>query len=174
MISALSRFAPLITLLLTLVSPAVPAAEGARGEPIGVVDKVENEVQIASGGQAAAIVGAEVRMQDELRSGADGRLKVTFRDSTVLILGANAIVVVDRYVLDPDRGAGEILLKTAQGAFRFVTGKIKQLEHKSITVVTPVASSAYAARNFGVDRSTKPMACSCLRARSACRTRRAA
>jgi hypothetical protein len=57
----------------------------------------------------------------------------------VLILGENAIVVIDRYLFDPDRGVGEALLRTTQGAFRFVTGKIKQLKNKTITVSTPVA-----------------------------------
>jgi hypothetical protein len=140
MISAPHFLAAFVALLLMLVLPAGPAAEAASSEPVGFVDKVENEAQIVSGGHAVtAIVGAEVHMQDELRSGAVGRLKVTFRDGTVLTLGENAIVVVDRYLYDPDRGVGETALRTTQGAFRFVSGKMKQLEGKSIIVTTPVA-----------------------------------
>jgi hypothetical protein len=105
-----------------------------------VVDKVENAVQIVSGaGATGAVIGAQLHMQDELRTGANARLKVTLRDGTVLTLGENAVVVIDRYVFDPDRGVGEALLTTTEGAFRFVTGRIKQLKDKTITVSTPVA-----------------------------------
>jgi hypothetical protein len=113
---------------------------GGRGELVGLVDKVENEAQIASGAQTAtAVVGAKVHMRDELRTGANGRLKVTLRDGTVLTLGENATVAIDRYAFDPDRGVGEALLTTTEDAFRFVTGRIKQLKDKTITVSTPAA-----------------------------------
>ena len=46
-------------------------------------------------------------MRDELRTGAEGRLKITFRDETVLTLGEKASVVIDRYVYDPDKGSAK-------------------------------------------------------------------
>ena len=64
-------------------------------------------------------------MSDELKTGADGHLQVTFRDDTVLTLSEDARVVIDRYVYDPDQGVGDVLLTTTQGAFRFATGRIK-------------------------------------------------
>jgi hypothetical protein len=79
-------------------------------------------------------------MGDELRTGADARLQVTFRDNTVLTLGENAEVVIDRYVFNPDQGIGEAVLKAAGGAFRFATGQIKQLKQTKIEVSTPLAN----------------------------------
>jgi hypothetical protein len=64
---------------------------------------------------------------------------VTFRDNTVLTLGENARVVVDSYVYDPDKSTGEALLQATQGAFRFATGRLKELKEKKIAVSTPVA-----------------------------------
>ena len=80
-----------------------------------------------------------MHMKDELRTGPNGRLQVTFRDDTVLTLGENANVTIDRYVFDPDRGIGEALFQTTRGAFRFATGRLKDVPDKKITVSTPMA-----------------------------------
>ena len=121
---------------------AVPIAANAADDPtaVGTVDKVENEGKIVSGNTSApAVVGAPVHLRDELRTGPQGRLKVTFRDDTVLTLGEKASVVIDRYVYDPDRGTGETVLQAMKGAFLFASGLIKGLEHHTIAVSTPVA-----------------------------------
>ena len=46
---------------------------------------------------------------------------------------------IDRYVYDPDQGVGETVLQATKGAFRFATGKIKELKDKKIALSTPVA-----------------------------------
>jgi hypothetical protein len=120
----------------------LPLSAGAADDPsaIGVVDKVENEAKIVSGDNATtAISGTPVHMRDELRTGASGRLKVTFRDETVLTLGEKASVVIDRYVYDPDKQVGETVLQATKGAFRFATGRIKAMTQHKIAVSTPVA-----------------------------------
>ena len=107
---------------------------------VGVVDKVENEAKVVSGDNAAAaIIGTPIHMRDELRTGAEGRLKIIFRDETVLTLGEKASVVIDRYVYDPDRGIGEAILLATKGAFRFATGRIKTMNKSKIAFSTPVA-----------------------------------
>jgi FecR protein len=113
----------------------------AADEPsVGMVTKVENEAEVLSGGSSTtAAIGTVLHMKDELRTGADGRLQVTFRDKSVLTLGEKASVVIDRYVFDPDAGAGEAALDAAKGAFRFATGRLGSLRDKKITVSTPVA-----------------------------------
>jgi len=78
-------------------------------------------------------------MRDELRTGADARLQVIFLDDTVLTLGEHASVLIDRYVFDPDQGIGETVLQATKGAFRFATGRIKELSDRKIAISTPVA-----------------------------------
>jgi FecR protein len=133
-----------------------PAAKrpgiGGTGEPaarspgiggtgiIGTISDVENDAQVVSAsGSKIATVGLEVRMKDQLRTGVDGRLQVTFQDHTVLTLGEDASLVIDRYVFDPDRGIGDALLHATHGAFRFAAGQLKEMRNKTITVSTPVA-----------------------------------
>jgi hypothetical protein len=57
----------------------------------------------------------------------------------VLTLGEHASVVIDRYIYDPDRGIGETVLQATKGAFRFATGRMKELKDHKIAVSTPVA-----------------------------------
>jgi hypothetical protein len=87
-------------------------------------------------------------MNDRLRTGANARLEVTFRDQTLLTLGENANVAIDRYVYNPDKSTGELALNATRGAFRFVGGGIEQLQKKSVTVSTPAGAMAVRGTDF--------------------------
>ena len=102
--------------------------------------------------------GTPVHMDDEIRTGAKARLEVTFRDQTLLTLGENAKVVIDRYVFNPSQSSGEMAVKATRGAMRFVTGKIGKMKNHNVTVVTPQAALAYAEPAFGSARLTGNMA----------------
>jgi hypothetical protein len=116
------------------------AAEADSADHVGRVNKVQNEAEVVSASGAMVVtIGTQVRMKDELRTGANARLQVTFRDNTVLTLGEQARVMIDRYVYDPERAIGETVLKAAAGAFRFAAGRMDSLKDKNILVSTPVA-----------------------------------
>ena len=87
-------------------------------------------------------------MNDRLRTGAKARLEVTFNDKSVLTLGENANVVVDRFVYNPAKSTGEVALRASSGAMRFVGGSIERLQTKKITVSTPVAALAVRGTDF--------------------------
>ena len=132
------RGSPLPAVLVLVAS--LGAAHAADDAPVGKVSDVDGTAEIVTAGaSAAASGGGAVHMADELKTGADGHLQVTFRDNTVLTLSENARVVIDRYVYDPKQGVGDVLLTTTEGAFRFATGKMKALKEKTIVVETPVA-----------------------------------
>jgi hypothetical protein len=134
-------FARLFALLVVLALPIFAWAEEEEDSGrVGIVNKVENHAQaVSASGATVAIVGTPVHIRDELRTGADARLQIIFRDDTVLTLGEQASVAIDRYVFDPDQGIGETVLQATKGAFRFATGRIKELSDGKIAVSTPVA-----------------------------------
>jgi hypothetical protein len=111
----------------------------AAAETVGKVSRVQNQAQVAG---TPAVVGTPVRMDDELRTGTGARLEITFRDETKLTLGENAKVAVDRYVYKPSQGTGQLTVKAAHGAMRFVTGKIGKMQDRDVTVVTSRAALA--------------------------------
>lgn len=94
-----------LCLIAVLFTVGLPLAANAADDPsaVGAVDRVENEAKIVAGDTVTpATIGTPVHLRDELRTGPEGRLRITFRDDTLLTLGENASVVIDRYVYDPD------------------------------------------------------------------------
>ena len=125
--------------VIFLLAARVPCG-AAEAPQVGVVNKVEHEAEIvAANGTTPAAPGAPVHLNDMLRTGPEGRLQVTFRDDSILTLGEKASVSIDRYIFDPDAKVGETVLIAAKGAFRFASGRIKQLKPSAIQVATPLA-----------------------------------
>jgi hypothetical protein len=133
-------FAPLLAVTLIILPFIAVAAES-----VGTVTRVQNQAQI---GGATAVAGRNVHMNDRLRTGAKARLEVTFKDKSVLTLGENANVVLDRFVYNPAKSTGEVALRATSGAMRFVGGSIEKLDTKKITVSTPVAALAVRGTDF--------------------------
>ena len=130
-----------LRLFAVLFFIGVPFAANAAEDPsaVGAVDRVENDAKIVAGDTVTpAKIGTPVYLRDELRTRPEWRLRVTFRDDTVLTLGEKASVVIDRYVYDPDRNVGETLIQTTKGAFLFASGR-KGLKQHNIAVSSPVA-----------------------------------
>jgi hypothetical protein len=127
-------------LFALLFFAATHCARAADSPSVGMVSKVANDAEVVTGdGTLPAVVGTVLHSKDTLRTGAGGRMEVTFRDNTLLTLGENANVVIDKFVFDPDAGVGEAALNVTQGAFRFATGRIGSIKDKKVTVSTPVA-----------------------------------
>ena len=136
-----SIFLCFLILLCLLSTSYVEAAAGV----VGKVTKVHKQAQV---GARTAKVGKTVQMKDRLRTGAGARLQVTFVDGTVLTLGENAVVVVDRYVFNPTKSSGQMALSSTQGAFRFATGKLNQMKDKDVKVTTPQGALAVRGTEF--------------------------
>ena len=144
---------PLLLRVFTVLAVFAPALSASAAEEdlsqVGVVKKVENEAAIVVASAARpAVVGMAVHLKDELRTGAQGRMLVVFRDDTELTLGEKASVVIDRYVYDPDKGIAETFLQTTRGAFRFATGRMKELKEKTIVISTSFADIAVRGTEF--------------------------
>jgi hypothetical protein len=140
-----------VLIAVFILTPPLAACAAACDDParVGFVNKVENTAEVVSAsGTTTAVVGTPVHMKDELRTGDDARLQVTFRDNTVLTLGEKASIVIDSYVYDPDQGVGETVLQATKGAFRFVTGRLKELKQKKIAISTPVADIGIRGTDF--------------------------
>lgn len=120
-------------------------ATDAIAQVVGSVTKVQKHAQV---GATPATVGTPVSMNVEVRTGPDARLEITFRDGTLLTLGENARVLVNRYVYNPGASIGTLALTASQGALRFATGKLGKMSNKDVTVVTPQAALAVRGTDF--------------------------
>ncbi len=117
-----------------LLVPGVAPAE------IGSVAAVNRDMQgtLPLAEKTFLVIG-DTLVQDELiETTATGSGQLLFLDQTTLSIGPNSEVLIDRYVYDPDRGTGEIVLSVGKGVLRFIGGQITK--NGDAVIHTPTAS----------------------------------
>ena len=101
----------------------------ADGEPLG---------QPPAEAERILRVGIDVQASERVTTRANDRAHVVFLDGTALTVGPNSVLVIDKYVYDPNRKTGEMALSTTKGVFRFVGGSISK--NSEVVVTTPSAT----------------------------------
>jgi hypothetical protein len=124
----------------SLVLTAVFASHGAQAQSskVGVAAAVKNRVEgTVGGGTRPLSSGSDVFAREVVRTGEQSTAQLLFLDETSLSIGPQSEVTLDRFVYDPHRGAGSVVLNATRGAFRFATGS---QQPSSYQVRTPVAT----------------------------------
>ncbi|HEX5780148.1 MAG TPA: FecR domain-containing protein [Xanthobacteraceae bacterium] len=132
---AISRW---LNTVSTIVLAAFFAADGAEAQgtqKIGVASAVKNKVE--TGGARQLTAGSSVFAREVVRTGEQSAAQLLFLDETSLSIGPQSEVTLDRFVFDPNRGAGSVVLNATKGALRFVSGS---QQSSSYQVRTPVAT----------------------------------
>jgi hypothetical protein len=87
---------------------------------IGTANTVRPE---ASGSVAGTLsAGSGVHANETVRTGNSGQAGMRFLDESNLHVGPSSSVRLDKFVYDPNKGAGSVVIDGARGAFRFSTG----------------------------------------------------
>ncbi len=136
----------MITASRIIVSTALAVAllAGIWAEPlsaqqkIGVASAVRNDVSGIQGAAKRPLAnGSDVSANERIRTGQQSTAQLLFLDQTTLNVGAQSEVVLDRFVYDPNRGNGKVVINAGVGAFRFVSGAQKSSAYE---IRTPVAT----------------------------------
>jgi hypothetical protein len=131
---------------LTLAAGQQTAQADAK---IGVAAAVKNEVQ----GRAGALaVGSSVFSNERIKTGDASSAQLMFADKTVLNMGPKAELLLDKYVYNPNRGTGQVVVNAVQGSMRFVTGAQNPTNY---SIKTPVATLGI--RGTVVDLQISPL-----------------
>ncbi len=105
---------------------------------IGSASSIRNQVTGAVSGATSAIaVGGNVYQNEIVRTGDDALARLVFLDETNLSVGPRSEVTLDRFVYNPARSAGSVVVRTGQGVFRFVTGSQRPQNYR---IETPIAT----------------------------------
>lgn len=128
---------------------AVVSASGARAaDDIGSAITVNNVVTAELANDKRRLAeGDPVRQNELIEVGDDSLGELKFRDQTKLALGAGSRVVLDKYVYDPDKTAGSIVMNLVRGTFRFITGVAAKPTYQ---IKTPHASISVRGTIFDV------------------------
>lgn len=115
-----------VLLGLVLVVPAAAKVESVGGARVAV-NKVTGKL---NGNTKRLRAGDPVYENEVITTGAASRAEIQFRDKTLLTLGDKASVKLDRYVYNPRRKTGKIVINSVKGAFRFVTGSARKSSYQ--------------------------------------------
>jgi len=107
------RIAGALAVLFVLSTPANAQSR------IGSANSVKPEASASAGTLSA---GSSVHANETVNTGSSGQAGLSFIDKTSLHVGPSSTVRLDKFVYDPNKGTGSVVIDATKGAFRFSTG----------------------------------------------------
>lgn len=103
----------------------------------GTAKFIQGEVHVERGGNSIPLrVGDAIQELDRIVVGATGSAGLTLKDETLISLGPNSTLVIDRFAFDSKTNQGRVETSLLRGAMRYVTGLIARLNPRSAIVNT--------------------------------------
>ena len=121
-----------------LLVAATPATFAASGDTIGEAIEVINLVTADYSRDTRTLQpGDDVRQDEKIAVGSDGRSELEFADQTKIALGPGSELMLDKFVYDSDKNSGSIVMDFVSGTLRFITGVAQK---PTYVIRTPNAS----------------------------------
>lgn len=137
------------TFVLALSCASLHAADVA-----GVVKTSRGSVSAERATQSVALSpGASVSEGDRIVTGGDGYVGITMRDDTLLTLGPNASLKLDKYAFDPKTHEGGFLGSLGKGVLSVVTGLLPRHKPEQFAVRTRISTMGVRGTEFVIDAS---------------------
>jgi hypothetical protein len=135
---AISRLMGTVSSFVLSALFTLHGAAAQNAPKIGVASAVKNRVDGQIGGATRPLVpGGDIFAREVVRTGEQSTAQLLFLDETSLSIGPQSEVTLDRFVYDPNRGAGNVVINATRGAFRFVSGSQQPTSYQ---IRTPVAT----------------------------------
>jgi hypothetical protein len=131
----------LIACLGLLMALAGPAPARAEDGFIGSVRTVSGEAFVErQGRRMPAHIKLRIKQNDALVTGSDGALGVILRDDTILSVGPNSRLIIDRFLFSPSEKKFGLITTLLKGTASYLSGLIEKLSPGSVRMKTPVAT----------------------------------
>jgi hypothetical protein len=115
-------------------------AAAALANDIGQVKVTKGVVHVErEGARIPAVVGMPVREADKLVTGADGTVGVTFADNSLLSVGPNSTLAVDKFSFNPSTHEGQFDASLQRGTLAVVSGKMVKQSPDAMRIRTPAS-----------------------------------
>lgn len=123
---------------LLLLFCSVSTVNAAPQEPIGSTLSVVNLVTAAFNRDTRTLsTGDRVNQDETIEVGLNASSELKLDDETKLALGPGSHLTLDKFVYDPAKSKGSIVLDLVKGTFRFMTGVA---EKPTYVIKTPAAA----------------------------------
>ena len=124
-------------LLLSLGVMPLPAY---ADDPIGQIKTLSGTVTVTRGGASIkAGIGDHVMQSDEIVTGSDGAVGITFADNSMMSLGPSSKLDLDQFQFDTTTHAGVFNTSLKAGTLAVKSGQIVQQTPCAMHVQTPAA-----------------------------------
>ena len=121
-----------VTLALTLATPG-----RALAADVGQIKVARGTVHIERARQRVPVaVGTVVQEGDIVVTGSDGSAGITFKDDSLLSVGPDSVLAIDRFAFDSTTHAGAFETSLRQGTMAAVSGKIAKQSPDAMRVRT--------------------------------------
>jgi len=84
--------------------------------------------------------GMDMLLNDRVQSEAASRLQILLLDETVLTIGPDSDLVIDKFVFDPAAQKGEMTASLVKGALRYISGNIARANPENVVIKTNTAT----------------------------------
>ncbi len=137
---------------LALAAILVSQPAGASSPAAGMVKNAKGSVTLERGGKVQPLApGAVVMGSDRIVTGADGSAGITLRDDTLLSVGPNSRVSLDKFVFDEVTHEGEMSASVKRGTMAVISGKLAKKSPTAVKFVTPSAILGVRGTEFVID-----------------------
>jgi len=128
----------MMLVVLVVVALAVTLTVPAAADDVGQFKVVKGTVYIERAKQRVPVaVGTVVQEGDVVITGADGSAGITFKDDSLLSIGPDSVLAIDRFAFDSTTHAGAFDTSLRQGSLAAVSGKIAKQSADAMRVRTP-------------------------------------
>jgi hypothetical protein len=126
------------TLALGALGLGLLFAGTAAAEGIAQIKTSKGTVVVERGSQSlVGNSGMRLQQSDVVRTGSDGSVGVTFTDNTLMSVGPNSVIALDRYAFNSTTHEGRLEASLRRGTLSVVSGKIAKQSPDAMTVRTP-------------------------------------
>jgi hypothetical protein len=144
-----------LTKLAWLVAGMCAAALAPAADTIGQVKIVNGSVAVERVGQVeTARTGTPVRQFDTVRTGPNSSAGITFADNTMMSLGPDSVLYLDRFVFNPTTHDGRFNSVLRKGTLSVISGKIAKQSPDAVSVQTPTSMLGVRGTEFFVQVDT--------------------
>ena len=113
-------------------------APSAGAADIGQIKVAKGQVSVERNGQVVpGSAGVRLQAADVLRTGADGSAGLTMSDNSLLSIGPNSVLSLDRYDFDSTTSQGKFDASLHRGSLAVISGRIAKKSPDAMTVRTP-------------------------------------
>jgi len=122
----------------TIAAVLLGFASLAVAADAGQIKTSNGAVFLERGGKRLpASVGTSVQEADKVVTGADGSAGITFTDNSLLSVGPNTVLEIQKYQFDSTTHAGQFDANLKKGTLAVISGKMVKQSPEAMRVRTP-------------------------------------